>query len=156
MSWIRKILIRLIILGSIAILLSTFKIIYPNSDLLSTLYTVCGIMFSIGLSLIVTFNLSNIRNKNYLTKIKRNLRYIRNSFMWYFTIATFAFIGESYLPTENLNLYVFQTNKGVLLSWWSIFLVAILFAIIYFIINFLALQKLSTDIYDRVNEETML
>ena len=156
MSWIRKILIRLIILGSIAVLLSTFKIICPNSDLLSTLYTVCGIMFSIGLSLIVTFNLSNIRNKNYLTKIKSNLRYIRNSFMWYFTIATFAFICESYLPAENLNLYVFQTNKGILLSWWSIFFVAILFAIIYFVMNFLALQKLSTDIYDRVNEETML
>ncbi len=153
MSWIRNILIRGAILGCIAIFFSTFKIIHPNNALLSTLYTVCGIMFSIGISLIVTFNLSNIRNKNYLTIIRRNLTYIRNSFMWHFTIATLAFVGESYLPVENLNLYVFQTKNGIQLNWWTIFFVLILFAIIYFIMNFLALQRLTTDIYDRINEE---
>ena len=153
MNWITKICIRLIVLGSIAILLSTFKIIYPNNALLSTLYTVCGIMFSIGLSLIVTFNLSNIRNKNYLNTIKNNLKYIRNSFMWYFAIATLAFISENYLPAENLNLYIFQTAKGIQLSWWFIFFVLILFAIFYFIVNFIALQKLNADIYDKINEE---
>ena len=137
MSWIRNILIRGAILGCIAIFFSTFKIIHPNNALLSTLYTVCGIMFSIGISLIVTFNLSNIRN----------------SFMWHFTIATLAFVGESYLPVENLNLYVFQTKNGIQLNWWTIFFVLILFAIIYFIMNFLALQRLTTDIYDRINEE---
>ena len=74
--------------------------------------------------------------------------------MWYFAIATFAFIGESYLPAENLNLKVFQTDYGIQLSWWIIFFVLILFAIVYFIMNFLALQKLAADIYDRINDES--
>lgn len=74
--------------------------------------------------------------------------------MWYFAIATLAFIGESYLPAESLNLKVFQTDYGIQLSWWIIFFVLILFAIIYFIMNFLALQKLTADIYDRINDES--
>lgn len=73
--------------------------------------------------------------------------------MWYFAIATLAFISENYLPAENLNLYIFQTAKGIQLSWWFIFFVLILFAIFYFIVNFIALQKLNADIYDKINEE---
>ncbi len=36
-----------------------------KEGLISTLYNVSGIMFSIGLGLIVSFNLSGIRNREY-------------------------------------------------------------------------------------------
>lgn len=153
MNWITKTIIRIIVLGFIGILLSTFEVIYPNATLLSTLYTVCGIMFSIGLSLIVTFNLSNIRNKRYLETIEHDLKSIRDSFMWYFAIATIAYIGESYLPMNNLNSQIFQIEIGLKLNWWIVFFILILFSIIYFIMNFIALQKLNSDIYDKINEE---
>ena len=40
-----------------------------KEGLISTLYNVSGIMFSIGLGLIVSFNLSGIRNREYIKEI---------------------------------------------------------------------------------------
>lgn len=73
--------------------------------------------------------------------------------MWHFAIATIAYIGESYLPVNNLNLQIFQIEIGLKLNWWIVFFILILFSILYFIMNFIALQKLNSDIYDKLNEE---
>lgn len=44
-----------------------------KEGLISTLYNVSGIMFSIGLGLIVSFNLSGIRNREYIKEIRKNI-----------------------------------------------------------------------------------
>ncbi len=40
-----------------------FSNLEPNETVLQNLYTILGIMFSIGLSLAITFNLSGVKNK---------------------------------------------------------------------------------------------
>ena len=59
-----------------------------KEGLISTLYNVSGIMFSIGLGLIVTFNLSGIRNREYIKEIRKNIANIRNIFISYFATST--------------------------------------------------------------------
>ena len=54
-----------------------------KEGLISTLYNVSGIMFSIGLGLIVTFNLSGIRNREYIKEIRKNIANIRDIFISY-------------------------------------------------------------------------
>lgn len=63
-----------------------------KEGLISTLYNVSGIMFSIGLGLIVSFNLSGIRNREYIKEIRKNIANIRDIFISYFIISTLIYI----------------------------------------------------------------
>ncbi len=123
----------------------------PEAFLISTLYSVCGIMFSIGLGLIVTFNMAGVRNKGYIKKIRKSLLVIRNSFLRYFTISTFCLILNEYLKdfefTWEFKSIVWKFSPSML------FFLLIIYSIVFFIINFLSVQELGHDIYDKVNEE---
>lgn len=123
----------------------------PEAFLISTLYSVCGIMFSIGLGLIVTFNMAGVRNKGYIKKIRKSLLVIRNSFLRYFTISTFCLILNEYLKGFE---FAWEFKSIVLkFSPSMLFFLLIIYSIVFFIINFLSVQELGHDIYDKVNEE---
>lgn len=79
-----------------------------KEGLISTLYNVSGIMFSIGLGLIVSFNLSGIRNREYIKEIRKNIANIRDIFISYFIISTLIYI---YIPVFNK----FNFKKSIIL-----------------------------------------
>ena len=124
----------------------------PDTFLLSTLYTVCGIMFSIGLGLIVTFNMNGVKNKNYINKIRKNLTSVRDSFLIYFVISTTCLVLGQYLNDVDVKFEVKGT--AITISPVMLFFSLIIYSIIFFIINFLEVQKLSQDIFDKINQET--
>lgn len=124
----------------------------PDTFLLSTLYTVCGIMFSIGLGLIVTFNMNGVKNKNYINKIRKNLTSVRDSFLIYFVISTTCLVLGQYLNDVDVRFEVKGTM--ITISPVMLFFSLIIYSIIFFIINFLEVQKLSQDIFDKINQET--
>lgn len=124
----------------------------PDTFLLSTLYTVCGIMFSIGLGLIVTFNMNGVKNKSYINKIRKNLTSVRDSFLIYFVISTTCLVLGQYLNDVDVKFEVKGTV--ITISPVMLFFSLIIYSIIFFIINFLEVQKLSQDIFDKINQET--
>ena len=120
-----------------------------KEELISTLYNVSGIMFSIGLGLIVTFNLSGIRNREYIKEIRKNIANIRNIFISYFAISTLIYITYSYIEVidfRNKSFYI-KIDSSIFAC------VLLLFSIMYFTINFLSIQKLNDEIFDRITEE---
>ena len=120
-----------------------------KEGLISTLYNVSGIMFSIGLGLIVTFNLSGIRNREYIKEIRKNIANIRNIFISYFATSTLIYITYSYIEVID-----FRHKSFYIKIESSIFAcVLLLFSIMYFTINFLSIQKLNDEIFDRITEE---
>ncbi|ETS31095.1 hypothetical protein BB987_09300 [Photorhabdus temperata] len=123
----------------------------PDSFLISTLYTVAGIMFSIGLGLIVTFNISGVKNKNYIQDIRLSLRSVRNSFLVHFGLATTYLLLNQYLPDSSYSYDI----KGITIyfSFPILFCGLLIYSIIFFIINFLEVQKLNHDIFDKINSE---
>lgn len=123
----------------------------PDSFLISTLYTVSGIMFSIGLGLIVTFNISGVKNKNYIREIRLSLRNIRNSFLVHFGLSTTYLLLNQYLPNSNYSYDI----KGITLNFSFPLLLCglLIYSIIFFIVNFLEVQKLNHDIFDKLNSE---
>ena len=130
---------------------STFIEWQPDSFLISTLYSVCGIMFSIGLGLIVTFNMSGVRNTSYRSAIRTELREVRNSFLRYFTLSTLCLILSQYTKDE---VYIFDTKWFSITIFPSLILFfLILYSIFFFIVNFLNVQKLNNDIFDTINNE---
>ncbi|SMP09060.1 hypothetical protein SAMN06264346_10223 [Chryseobacterium profundimaris] len=120
---------------------------------MNTLYTVLGIMFSIGLGLVVTFNLGGIKNRRFITGIRRNLRTIRSLYILYFTISTVLYLVESQLKSANSNIIkIVQYVKLQITFDFSTFTVCFLFySIFYCIINLIDLQKLSESIFDETN-----
>lgn len=115
-----------------------------KENLANTLYTITGIMFSIGLSLTVISSTVGIVNKDILRRIRKQIKHVRDSFIGVFIIASITFI--LYICTPDLQIK--WLNKG-----WSLLLVQLI-SILFFIINFINIQKFNEDIEDNVNGKT--
>ncbi|MDY3344327.1 hypothetical protein PG593_04435 [Riemerella anatipestifer] len=120
---------------------------------MSTLYTIVGIMFSIALGLLVTFNLQGITNKSLIIKLRENIRSVRVSYIKYFSISTFFYILEKLLKDNDKSNWCIATFKGIRLETnFSVFtMLFMIYSIVYFIINFIAMQNLNDDLYDEIN-----
>lgn len=139
-KWVANILI----IAIISALLSLAKVkIIVNNDVMMTLYTVSGIMFSIGLGLVVSFNLSEVKNPNYLRKIRINIKKVRDSFICSFICLTIFFVIIQCLDEFNLFFLFFNSRIFVAMT--------LLHSIVYYIYNFLSIQKLNDDILDKIN-----
>lgn len=118
----------------------------------NTIYTVSGIMFSVGLGLIVTFNISGVKNKTYITQLRNNIDRVRNAFLKYFLLSTVCFILDYYLRKKELNITSLNIqNLQIELNWSMLFCLLMLYSIVYYIINFIEIQKLNNDIFDKTN-----
>lgn len=139
-----KHLIRFFVLVLVLYALS-FSSFSVEKETLNTFYNVSGIMFSVGLGLIVSLNYSDIKNKNYLISIRQNISEIRNIFILYFMAITvlFLFVGKDI----SVNIIFSKISYDVIFSVFSIY------TIIYFVVNFLQIQKLNDDISDKKNRE---
>ena len=139
---------KLISILAFSVLLSPFVNFSPDSNIIPTLYTVAGILFSIGLGVISGFDFRDVKNRFFLKILRKNIRVVRNSFILFFSYATFALLIFQYFGQ------VGKTTEFFCFAWKFDFglhaLLSILFAIAYFIANFLALQKLRDQITDKV------
>lgn len=127
----------------------------PNPSTMNTLYTVSGILFSIGLGLTITFVPNGVKNQAYIKQIRENINQVQNGFFFEFGIATCVYILFSILESNDVSLsftiksMVFFEEKKFSISLFSG--VQILSSIPYLIVNFISLQKLNNKIFDRVN-----
>lgn len=149
----RKI-INILIFAFLSVLISVFTDIKADNFFASTLYTISGIMFSVGASMIVTFNLSGIKNQDFLLRIRRNLCDVKKSFIFYFLIASISYIMQYYLLKSQIDIislfcikqFEFKISLSVLFSSF------ILLSIIYYVTNINYLYKLSNDIFNALNK----
>ena len=131
----------------IAIILSLFGFEYSHQTI-SSLYNVLGIIFSIGMGLLITFRLDGIKNMSYVRYIRNNVRHIRNCFIIYFAISTIIYMGYQKIPAYNYKSYIDTT---LIANQFTTYFIA--FSMIYSVVNFLAIQKLNEDIFDRINKD---
>ena len=144
---------KILILLIVFIILSALIEKRLDDFFMNTIYTVAGIMFSIGIGLVVTFNLHGIKNQSYIKTIRNNLNEVRNSYILYFSISTILYIADKYLRDEQNSIITFSIKEmSFNLNISLLFLLIMLYSIAYYIGNFLALQKLNDDIFDKLNE----
>jgi hypothetical protein len=135
-------ILAIILAGAISYFVPVFTV---NNTTLNTLYTVAGIMFSIGMSLSVTSNTSGVRNKTIRNRIRKNMKQVRNFFIYHFLLTSLFYI--IYLYKETINIKAFTYKIDVLA------LVLIIMSIIYYIVNFIAIQRLNEQIEEAINEQ---
>jgi hypothetical protein len=111
-------------------------------------------MFSVGLGLIVTFNIGGVKNKKHIQQLRNNINNVRNSFITYFLVTTVSYILDKYLRDAKIILtFIHIRNFKIELNWSVFFCLLMLYSIIYYIINFFEIQKLNNDIFDKTNDK---
>lgn len=145
-----------VVISSITFLLSFILSPFLNQEdkmnqaIVPTIYTLSGIMFSIGMGIACTFNPSQIRNDQVFQRVKKNITNVRNTFLMYFMLSTVTFLASqifvrSYIPVMNFTLTFDPKILALLFS---------IVSLIYFIVNFLTIQKLVFDIAERAMNES--
>lgn len=146
-----KNIIRLTFIVSLSIAISTLFEARYGKLILTTLYMVSSTMFSIGLCLIMSFNLLKVKNKSILRRIRVELKNIRGSFIFYYLLATSSLILNQYLHIDYFTLTILKISLRI--NFTVLFTNVILFSIFLFIVNFLLLEKLNNDVIDIINKE---
>ena len=138
----KKLSIYLLISIVLAVVLSLYTRVLMTGDVLDTIYTVAGIIFSVGMSLTVSPKTDGVANDT----IKRSIRYsykkIRNTFMYFFGVDT-----TLYVLTE------FDYSMCLSAIFGNCCAIFLLFSVAYYVYNFNCLQILGEKIEDQVMKE---
>lgn len=144
-----SLILRITLAIALAFLLA-FVGVKGNAAVLQTLFTVLGIVFSISMSLLVSFSLSKILNET----IRRNLRYAiehtRNMLLFDFGLSTFVLVTALIWNENQLN---YPLGRGWNIDIMLVAVALIAASLIYEIYNFRKLHRLHTEIEDAVIKE---
>lgn len=123
--------------------LSAFTTINVSNDVLNTIYTVAGVIFSVGMSIAIMPKTDKVTKDKIRAAIRASYLAVRNSFMYLFGIETILFVVAQAWVIKK-----FPTGLNLLCA------IFILISIIHYIYNFVRLQKLGEEIEDQVLKET--
>lgn len=132
-----------------AILSIITSVLFPHisirNNTVSTLFTIAGILFSVGASLLVTSNASNVPNDKFRRNIRNEISLILRKFLFcLFVITTFFIFLDVEKKMSVRDCFVWHISH---------FLLFInLFAIIFFAVNFTKIQSINRRIDDEVNK----
>lgn len=136
----------------IGILLGTLLGIYLHSidirSVMEALYSISGIMFSISMSLIVTFNTSEIINKKIRNRIVSSLKTSRNKHIFLFLLVSVCYIASSFLEVLHINMW-----KEISFNSYFLALTYLILSIIYYIQSFISIQKFREDLDNQIIKE---
>lgn len=121
-----------------------------NAAVLQTLFTVLGIVFSISMSLLVSFNLSKILNSKMRKNLRISITHVRNMLLLDFGLSIIVLVA-ALIWREDCTRYFWGATCIIDIMLTAGVLVAM--SLIYEIYNFRKLHKLHTDIEDAVIAE---
>lgn len=131
-----------------ALITSSF---FPKLSILynsnAALFVVVAILFSIGMSLIISVNTEGVRDPSYIKKIDRAFTIIRKSFIEAFTIALTLHLINSIIPSFSFTFYRLHFDLSVLV------MIVQTFIIIYYIYNLSDIADFKKRLADRIREE---
>lgn len=135
-------------------ILSSIWTVQIGTSVLAAFFTVAGIVFSIGLSLIVSFNMAGLENPIFIKDIRLNLNILKNKYLIYFGFSSSIYLLNEIFSTQSASCKIFtlyefsdykiQFNLGLLTC------LSFIFSIIHSVCNMLSTQKLNHDIFDEV------
>jgi len=142
------------IIAGVTCIIISFVPIQASDTTLNILYGIFGVLFSVGMSLIIAFNGSNIVNPNLKTQLRNNMHNVRNNFLFIFFICSLFYIGYSLLKDDWKRIEIVKNNDMHIYCTWSMSVLSILiYSIIALIGNYVQIQQLYEDIEDKIQEE---
>ena len=138
----KKMLAYFMLSTAFAVVLSICTDISIPDNVLGTLYTVAGVIFSVGMSIAISPKTDAVTVNSMRKRIRVSYIRIRDLFIWLFLLDTILFIIAEGDFFTKLTAF-FKDICGVFM----------LFSIAYFTVNFISLQKLAEQIEDQLQKE---
>lgn len=143
----KQLLIRLLLAICAGIALSDCLPKQISEGLIQALFTVLGIVFSIAMGLLVSFNLSSVLNDDFRKSIRTSIESTRNWLLVDFAFSTLAFsVGTIYSKYQ-------ICVRGFCIRCEIVCISVIVISLIYEIYNFGLINKLRIDIEERIIKE---
>ena len=140
-----KLGIGIVVCVLIAVITSSFSnILSLSGDTVSTLYTISGIMFSIGMSMLVTSNTSDVKNLRMKKVIRKKMKEVSIRYLFCFSFASALYV-LLYSRMADGCIHFYQMIK---LNFSDLLVVVMSYSIFYFTVNFLSLRRLNAQIED--------
>lgn len=143
-----KTLIRIIAIIVVSIIVSSLIPDMTISDgLVNTLFTVVGIVFSVSMSILIGFNLDEVYNESYLRRIRKELKDIRDRFIFYFILSVFLYLVYSTIKDCITTVSVVKLRYDFLVVLFEAFTIG------YYVYNLVSLHELNNNLSDKIKEE---
>ena len=133
----------------LSMIITAFMDIKIGKDVSNTLFTIVGIMFSIGMSIAVTSNTSVVVNRKIRKIIRDEINRIRDLFISCFSIVAIIYVLNIIFKSWTLEVLGYKIFNLEVLQ-----LIIQLYSIVYFIVNFKSLQNLNNQIGDAMNDNS--
>lgn len=148
----KKILVGILICFVIAVINLHVNIVHISWNSVETLYTVVGIMFSVGMSLIISVSTSNVQNIEAKKGIRKRMKTVTQNYVISFAVVTFFFI------IFNVNCALHNTDLLPIYKWIAIrktdFITMLsAMSIVYYVVNFMTTQSMNREIEDIIDKE---
>ena len=120
---------------SVILVLLNVKIAQP---VVSVIYTVNGIMFSVAMSQLVSFSFTEVENDTFVRDQRSQLLYVRTVFIILFSLSTIAFVVSD----------ICEICKIINPICFSI----LVFSLVYNVVNFCSMVKTKDEIEDKIRD----
>lgn len=142
----KKLCVGIVISIVLSTLISSFWPSFGLEEKISTLYAVSGIMFSIGMSIIVTGSFVKVPNKKIRQRIVQAFNVVRNSYIIFFLAVSvfYMFMEENSKP--------FHIYRSISFNYSYFVGILIVSSIVFFIVNFLDIQRLNREIEEAIED----
>lgn len=142
------------IIAAVACLLFALVPTQPTETTLNILYGIIGVLFSVGMSLIIAFNGSNIVNPDLKEQLRENMHKVRNNFLSIFFFCSLYYIGFSLLKDEWKQTDIIKNENMHIYCTWAMSVLSILvYSVIALISNYIQIQQFYEDIEDKIYQE---
>lgn len=142
------------IIAAIICMLVALVPMQPTEMTLNILYGVIGVLFSVGMSLIIAFNSSNIVNPDLKVQLRENMHKVRNNFLFIFFFCSLYYIGFSLLKDEWKQIDIVKNENMHFYCTWAMSVLSFLvYSVIALISNYIQIQQLYEDIEDKIHQE---
>lgn len=142
------------IIAAVFCLLMAFIPVHPTDTTLNILYGIIGVLFSVGMSLIIAFNGPNIVNSELKTQLRDNMHNVRNNFLFVFFLCSLFYIGFSLLKDDWKQMDIVKNEEMHIYCTWAMSVLSILiYSIIALISNYVQIQQFYEDVEDKIHKE---
>jgi len=146
MAKFKNLILRLIFAGVLSVILSSFDV-RANVGLTQTLFTILGIVFSIAMSLLVSFNLSQILNKRIRLKIRQAISTSMRMLVIDFIVSCVIFALALIISCSPINIWHFKFDISI----FGMCVISI--SLLYEVYNFRRIHQLNVEIEEQVLKE---
>lgn len=149
----KKCLIALVL----SVLLGLFIPINIPASLITTLFTVAGVMFSVGMSMVVTMSTQNIHNRDAKSMVQDTIKRLIGNYIFCFIILTLCFAVSMLFKIDNEDAFtacqfaLFGINIHFNYP-FAIFVYSI-YSVFYYTYNMWATRNQNYEIECKIDEE---